>query len=173
MRFVITFVFLAGLVLLLSAIFQVSIDIRRTPSGDGSFASRLDQPVRLAIVGRQEEVEALRAALSNADTRQIIDPDAAPSSFEDADAVVFLLNGWAEISAAPWQDRFERDYTIIAEGGDDSVSLSMGDGDRPLKRTYYNLQTYPDWGFECYAALFLHDVGSTPGSSIVLPRSCP
>ena len=172
MRIVTTFVFLAGLILLLSAIFQVNINIGQPTASDGSFSARLGKPIRLAIVGDADAADALRAQIYTQDKRDLFDRDARPADVADADAIIFLLNGWDEIAQAPWQDRFASDYAIVADSEDDSFSLSMADGDRPLNRAYYNLIYYSTWGYECYATLTLHDLGGTPGTSIVLPDTC-
>ncbi|MEJ8561686.1 hypothetical protein QTO30_10960 [Yoonia sp. GPGPB17] len=175
MRIATLAVLLGGFALILFAIgsvFQVSVNVGPTITNNGSFAARLERPVRLAIVGEANRANALRAEILQADNDGLIDHNTTPSEPEDADAIVFLLDGWDEIMQAPWQDRFSSDYMIVADSEEDSFSLSMADGDRPLNRTYYNLGYYSDWGLDCYAALLLHDIGGAPGASIVMPSNC-
>ncbi len=136
----------------------------------GSFAARIDGPVRLAIVGDAEQSESFRAALEELDKGGVIARDEIPADFASSDAIVFFLNGWEEIQQAPWQAQLESDYKIVAETDEDSFSISMEDG--AVYRTYFNVADDPSWPNQCYATLVLRGLGDAPGQPIVLPDAC-
>lgn len=169
MRAIMILFVLAGLGLLLGSTFLL---MREGVKNNGSFAARLDRPIRLAILGTPDRAEAMRAEILSRDVDGLIDREAALSEISEADALLFLLDGWKEIENAPWQEKLKSDYAIISESSDGSFSLAMGDGDRPLNRTYYNLRLHPNWDATCYAELYLHEVGGTPGTGLTLPATC-
>ncbi len=178
MRALNIFAFLAGAALILFAIgsfFQISIDVGRSsdPAADGSFRSRVGAPIRLAVVGDPAASDAMRQAILRYADQGTIDPESIPNDPAQADAILYLLNGWADITNAPWQDDFQSDYGIVAANDDDSFAISMSDGDRPLNRVYYNLNLYRDWGTDCYARLFVHEVSAGPDEVFRPPETCP
>ncbi|MEO1640695.1 MAG: hypothetical protein AAFU41_15750 [Pseudomonadota bacterium] len=177
MRALSTLVLFAGLALILFAlgtVFQVSIDANdRRDAAAGSFQQEVGSPLRLAVFGDATRAQAFRGALAARDTNGLINHDVAVENPTDADAVVFLLDAWPDIANAPWQDRFQFDYTVIRDSDDDSFSLSLEDENRPLLRTFYNLGAYPEWDVDCFAAFYMHQIGAGPGEGFTPPDACP
>ena len=147
----------------------------QTSDAPPAFGDMVGRPITVAIVGTAQDEAALRSFIKASDPDGRVDTETVPSSLADADAVVFLLDDWSDIAAAPWQDELQSDYARVLQRtrGQSPISITTVQGDRPFQRTYYEKNFYTEWALDCYAELFVHTVKLGQGVSFEPPARCP
>lgn len=180
MRTIRLFILMIGAALLFLAIsmfirISINISTHADPDPSISFAEQLGQPVRLTIVAPSEDQTAMRALIKARDTGNLISDTDPQSDLTQADAVLYLLDGWSDIETAPWQKELSSDYARLEENDADTLATSITtvSGARPLQLTFYNLQHDERWGLDCYASLFMHNVIFAEGVAYTPPDACP
>ena len=169
-------IFFVGIGLVVIALIsgiRPSIEIGRQDTTNMPFVDRIDGPVRLTVVAA--DPQAFHVAVSAAASPGVVVQSADQTDLGSADAVVFLVNDWDEITNAPWQEALARDYERALGMAPDGFAISSTTiaRSRPLLLTFYNMTHYSDWTMTCYAELFVHRLIEPEDASFAPSAGCP
>ncbi|MEM6891911.1 MAG: hypothetical protein AAF636_27920 [Pseudomonadota bacterium] len=151
---------------------SMTSDGKSTAETSTAFADKVEGEVDVLVVGFDSA--SLFSDLIAMDTKQAISKETDAATPEEADAIIFMLSEWSDISGLPWQSELSSVYEHASRKGGDTVAVSFYrsvDG-QEKNFTFFNTRQYPDWTSDCYAALFLHTITESEDASFLPPSNC-
>jgi hypothetical protein len=133
------------------------------------FAERVGRKLRIGTIAKRSstEIKGFIDELFALDEAQLVDREKSPAALGDADATIYFLNKWSDVTDAPGLDGLEEMVASVSVL-DDGIYLDFNEfklvypsgRERWFLIAFYNLQSLPDVTLKCYAKHFANFLAS-------------